>query len=397
MRLSIIILMILIVPLFIIAQDNEIWYKIRYNNNDEHLLSYVQEGKIEADRNNPGIGWIKKSNYQKYSNYFELIKLDEENRTIKPYSAKLYPDSIGQVLETYILPSQVESVRGLGFDGKYFWIADADINNEKIHKLDPGNNFSVVHTFVSPGSGSLLPWGVACDGKTLYIADGLQDAIFKSDTLGNILATLTSGGPLSTGLGYRTNELWNADLGDASVFPAIPERIYKKDTLGVPLAAYNLTDGINGVAGNDSIVFVGRNRFNGEIIQAMNPTNFTELFSFPSPLQYPNGLAFDGFYLWICGNHLGQKLIVKVDVGSKLPPPEPVNFSNFELVENGMFNNRFEAAFDSEGNVHIVYATQFETNSYTKDIIYATNKFHIIFIKVMMGEYIYFETRKRIS
>ena len=93
---------------------------------------------------------------------------------------------------------------------------------------DPNNNFNVVHSFVSPGTGSLLPWGVACDEKTLYIGDGIQDAIFKTDTLGNILATLPSGGPLSTGLGYRTSELWNSDLGDPFVFPVIPERMFKR-------------------------------------------------------------------------------------------------------------------------------------------------------------------------
>ena len=243
MKLNFILIVLLMLTFFSFAQNTQTWYKIKYNHNNNYLQSYVQSGIIESEINNPNIGWIKKDYYQKYSKYFNLIKLDEENRIIKPYSVKLNPDSTGQVLETYILPPQVESVRGLGFDGKYFWIADADINDEKIHKLDPNNNFAVLHTFVSPGPGSLLPWGVACDGKTLYIADGLQDAIFKTDTLGNILATLTSGGPLSTGLGYRTNELWNADLGDASAWPPIPERIYKKDTLGIPLAEYDLTDG----------------------------------------------------------------------------------------------------------------------------------------------------------
>jgi len=371
MKLNFIFLLLLILTFFSFAQNTQTWYKIKYNNNDEHLQSYVQAGIIESDMTNPEIGWIKQNNYQKYSTYFDLVKLDEEIRIIQSYSSKVNPDSIGQVLETYILPPQVESVRGLGFDGKYFWIADADINNEKIHKLDPNNNFSVLHAFVSPGPGSLLPWGVACDDKTLYIADGLQDAIFKTDTLGNILTTLPSGGPLSTGLGYRTNELWNSDLGD---FLSIPERMYKLDSLGNQLAMFSLSNTVNGCAANDSLVFYSRNVNNGNDIRVVDPSSFAHKFSFPSPLDYPNGLAFDGFYLWICGLNQGQGYIMKVDVGSKLPVPEPVDFNTFELIENGMFNNRFESEFDSEGNVHIVYATQFETTSDTKDIMYATNK-----------------------
>ncbi|NIT55866.1 MAG: hypothetical protein GWN00_06420, partial [Aliifodinibius sp.] len=55
-------------------------------------------------------------------------------------------------------------------------------------------------------------------------------------------------------------------------------------------------------------------------------------------------------------------------------PPQPIQAPPFKLVEDGYFNNRFNADFDSEGNVHIVYATQFETVSSTKEIIYGTNK-----------------------
>jgi len=275
------ILIFLLVPFFVLAGSGENWYKIKYDVNNLRLISYVHEGIIEADLENPGTGWMTKKNYHHYASFFDLEVIDKKNHIQIPINSKISPDSIGQVLAIFPLPVQVESIRGLGFDGKYFWIADAKTNSEKIHKLDPNNNFNVVHTFTSPGPGSLLPWGVACDGNTLYIADGLQDAIFKTDTLGNILATLPSGGPLSTGLGYRAIELWNADLGDQFGFPSIPKRMYKMDTLGTNLSQYNISNTINGVAGNDSVVFYGRNKNNGEDILLVNPAirrRYTEYF-----------------------------------------------------------------------------------------------------------------------
>jgi len=259
-------LIVLILPFFLFAESSEIWYKIKYNTNNQRLLSYIQEGIIEADLENPETGWIKENNYQKYGSYFDFQKIDENIRTVMPLTAKMNPDSIGQVLEIYSLPATVQSVRGLTFDGQYFYIADADINNEKIHQLDPNNNFNVVNSFISPGFGSLLPWGLACDGDYIYIADGIQDAIFKTDFSGNIVTTFSAGGPLTTGLGHRAGELWNADLGDPFGYPVIPEKMFKMNTMGTILAQFNIPNTINGVAGNDSVVFIGRNKNNGEDI-----------------------------------------------------------------------------------------------------------------------------------
>ena len=126
---------------------------------------------------------------------------------------------------------------------------------------------------------------------------------------------------------------------------------------GSLLASFNLAQTVNGVSGHDSAVFVGHNQYNGQTIEARNPANYGPVFSFPSPLEYPNGLAFDGQYLWICGRHQWQDFIVKVDVGVS-PPPVTVPFDLFELIADGKYNTDSRVAFDSQGFVHMVYSGQ---------------------------------------
>jgi hypothetical protein len=125
MKVLLKLLILLFIPFIVLAQLSEIWYKIEFNESNLKLLSYAQEGIIEADTNNPGTGWMTKDNFMHYSSHFKLKKLGDESRLIHPIISKINLDSIWQVLAIYPLPFQVESVRGLGFDGEYFFITDA--------------------------------------------------------------------------------------------------------------------------------------------------------------------------------------------------------------------------------------------------------------------------------
>jgi len=90
-------------------------------------------------------------------------------------------------------------------------------------------------------------------------------------------------------------------------------------------------------------------------------------------LQYPNGLAFDGQFLWICGYDQGNSYIVKVDVGFLPPTPPPVSFINFDLINDGLINENIHSEFDNDGNVHVVFSSYDSLNSKV-EIRYATNK-----------------------
>lgn len=146
----------------VFAQTEQAWYQVQFDPADTYLQVLKKAGVIEAGQGSPGAGWMTERDFEKYSPFYSLMVLAEESRPIIPFTVSSGPDTLGQVLEVYSLPPQVESVRGLGYDGEYFYIADADINNEKIHKLDPNNNFAVVKTFPSPGPGGFLRWGASC-------------------------------------------------------------------------------------------------------------------------------------------------------------------------------------------------------------------------------------------
>jgi hypothetical protein len=352
----------------------EDWIKVEFDPVNPKILVLVKSGVIESESENSKQGRMLLNDFNYYVQYFNLQPIKKETRQPNPFQLSSSPDSLGEILAIYPMPPQVQSERGMAYLDGYFYIADARTGAEQIHKLDPGDNFRVVKSFLSPGPGSLLPWGVASDGKNLYVADAIHDMIFKIDSTGAIRTIFGAGGPIATGLGYRMDELWNADLGD--FLQGIPPKMYVSDTTGAQLTNYQIPNTINGVAAHDSAVFVSRNQNNGKDIRAMDPATFTQLYSFSSPLDFPNGLAFDGTYLWICGRDGGVQYIVQMDLGidQPPPPPKPIDWRPFTLVEDGMFNNRFDAAFDSEGKIHLVYATQFETVSSTKEIMYGTNK-----------------------
>ncbi|NIT55867.1 MAG: hypothetical protein GWN00_06425, partial [Aliifodinibius sp.] len=255
MRIFTIVLISFFSAISLYADEYQEWIRVQFDPNIAQIQMLVQDGTIEAESNHAKQGWMLESNYRRYSKHFSLQRLASELREVEPHQISISPDSLGQVLATYPMPPEVQSERGLGYDGTYFYVVDADFGNEKVYKLDPNNNFAVVSSFSSPGSGTKIPWGIESDGQSLYMTDAIFDLIFKTDTSGAVIYSFPTGGPLASGLGYRTNELWNADLGDISGSP--PPRVYVSDTLGISLGNYTLANAVNGVAAHDSAIIIG--------------------------------------------------------------------------------------------------------------------------------------------
>ncbi len=342
---------------------------IQYDQKNPRIEMMVRAGVIESD--SPGTGWILPADLENLQKITQVKVLSEETRNVTPLTISQFGDSLGQVIAIYQLPPAVHSAIGLGYQDGYFYLSDFTINNEVIYKLDPNDNFNVVSTFPAPGTGTKNPWGVDSDGRKLYVADGIQDRIFKMDGNGVSLGNIPAQGPLAAGLGYRQGQLWNSDLGQYS--PPIPVAMYRSDTSGASLGSFTLSASTNGVAANDTAVFIARNSANGKIVMIMDPQAFYPKKTFPSPLDYPNGLALDGRYLWISGRDQNLNYMVQIDIGYT-EPTVTVNFEDFDFIADGMFNNRFSADFDGDGNVHIAWATQLGTASNTKNIMYASNK-----------------------
>lgn len=308
--------------LFLFAQPSQKWVEVRFDASLPYLKMLQTAGIIDSEHEGAGQGWMLQRDFERYAAHFSLEKLQESERPFIPLStpAVSEDDTLGQILLMQLLPPAVEGAIGLGYLNEHLYLSDFSINDEKIYRIDPANNFQVVNTFPAPGAGSKNPWGVAASGRVLYIADGIQNLIFITDDSLSVEYIIGTPGPLAAGLGYRFNELWNSDLGDFT--SGVPQRMYVSDTVGTLLNQYTTNITNNGVTAHDSAVIVARNKNNGQVVIGYDPGTYQQLYAFPSPLEFPNGLAFDGTYLWMSGNHLGGRYIVKISLG--LSPPAPV-------------------------------------------------------------------------
>ncbi|RMG65318.1 MAG: hypothetical protein D6715_08640 [Calditrichaeota bacterium] len=344
------------------------WLKVGLPEDNPRIEAFIRAGVILVERDEHDAGWMRKSDYLRQQPYLKLPVLDAQIRE-EPRSR--FADTLGQVLAVYRLADSLSTPAGLAILNGMFYLSDFTTGRERIYQLNPADSFKVVQWWPAPGSGYTLtlPWGLASDRQqALFLVDGLQGLIFRLDASAQVLANFPAPGPQGSGLGYRNGELWNADFGD---FITIPPRMFRLDTLGAVLNQFPLGQISNGVAATDSLILVGTNKNNGKQILLFEPDLFQPVASFPSPLDFPNGLAFDGRYLWVAGKDQGANWMVKVDLA--LPPPR-LPWTTFPLVTDGRFNNRFNAAFDSQGHVHLVYATQVGTVASSKEIMYATNR-----------------------
>ncbi len=185
----------------------------------------------------------------------------------------------GEVITSYDTPSEYPT--GLGFDGKYIWMADRQA--DKLFCINPVDG-KVVRTLESP---AYWPLGIAWDGKYLWNSDlkGGKDVsedydgiIYRLDPEnGDILQTLAAPSKSPVGLAWDGNYLWSVD---------------------------NLSD---------------------ELIQ-FSPKDGTTLHSFKAPSQNCSGLAFDGKYLWLSDHSLNEIYMVdpltgKVIILTNAPGP----------------------------------------------------------------------------
>ena len=136
--------------------------------------------------------------------------------------------------------------RGLAWDGRYLWCADAS-GEGTLYKIDPSSG-SAVSGIPSPG---MEPSGLAWDGKYLWNLDRIEGKIFQIDprtgTVVNGQGNIPGSGP--TGLTWDGQYLWVADDEAYQLYQIDPD--------------------------------------DGSIVK-----------SIPSPGDFPRGLAWDGSRLW---------------------------------------------------------------------------------------------------
>jgi len=145
-------------------------------------------------------------------------------------------------------PSPGQEPRGLAWDGRYLWCADAG-GEGALYKIDPSNG-NVVAMISPPG---MEPAGLAWDGKYLWNIDRIEGKIFQLESrTGQVMndpgIDVPGPGPTS-GLTWDGSYLWVADDETFQLYRVDPKT--------------------------------------GRIVS-----------SIPSPGEFPRGLAWDGSRLW---------------------------------------------------------------------------------------------------
>lgn len=206
-----------------------------------------------------------------------------------------------------VIPSPTVFTCELTFDGQYLWVGSA--LDSLLYKISPidGSVISSIKTVVE------APYGLAFDGSYLWVADEISKKIYKIQR-SNGNAVFSFDAPFQGfvgGLAFDGENLWHVD--------ADADSIYVISTAGEVLSSRNIdlpTPIALTFAGPD--LWIGDNEVHD--IFRLDTTTWVFLDTLNSPKWFPNGLAFDGQYLWLAENmnSSGQDSIFQIDIG--LPP-----------------------------------------------------------------------------
>jgi PKD repeat protein len=221
------------------------------------------------------------------------------------------PPQAGQYKgEVLILTGQIEVVsqfrspgpnpRGLAWDGRYLWCADAS-GEGTLYKIDPSSG-SAVSAIPSPG---MEPAGLAWDGKYLWNVDRIERKIFQLDSR---TGTVVNGqgidipGPGPTGLTWDGQYLWVADDETYQLYQVDPSDGSIVKSIPAP------GDFPRGLAWD------GSRLWNVDIIEGLyrlDPRSGTATAFYELPFEVTTsrleGMVWGGSYLWIADS-MGDKI-----------------------------------------------------------------------------------------
>lgn len=168
-------------------------------------------------------------------------------------------------------------------EGENFWAADADTG--KIYKLDKDGK--VLSSFDGPGS---TPTALAWDGANLWVADSLDEKIYKLDPAdGKVTGDFASPGPDPQGLTWDGTNLWVVDASTA--------KLEKLDDMGKALESFDSPGEFPA-----GLAFDGENLWMSDSeagLIKIDPAVGKQLSTLRAPGPDPRGLAWDGTYLWV--------------------------------------------------------------------------------------------------
>jgi len=151
--------------------------------------------------------------------------------------------NVGDILKVIETPGPCP--KGLTFDGKHLWLADAF--TDKIYAIEPETGI-VIRSFETPG---YEPEGLAWDGECLWHTDSAENLLYRLEPQsGKAIKIIESSTSNPRDIGWDGTFLWIID--------------HKKD-----------------------------------VLMRVSPVDGSAVRFFDSPAGEPTGLTFDGKYLWV--------------------------------------------------------------------------------------------------
>jgi DNA-binding beta-propeller fold protein YncE len=252
-----------------------------------------------------------------FTNQGQTIKENSDGTNIKNSSSirkmnnKQYYFDNAKIIHQ--VPSPVDLVLDITFDGKNLWITGYD--EDSFYKINPIDG-SILKKI--PWNTNYIARGLTFDGKNLWVINSDVDLIYKIDTInGNIIETFntpTIKNNYPAGLAWDGKFLWHIDAIDGNTSGNDSMRIFKLDTL-LNILKFK-TVKISGNGGG--LTFANGNLWytdNGsDTFSELDTTNFNVIRTIEAPGgNYPNGLAFDGQYLWLA--NADKDSLYQIDIG----------------------------------------------------------------------------------
>jgi len=227
---------------------------------------------------------------------------------VKPWENYFLPKY--NITKSFCAPSGTQP-NGLAWDGENLWMSSYMLNGG-IYKLNPTDG-SVLNRYTPPVAQYDGYGGLTYDGSYLWQADAYGGGIYKlnpSDC--SVVSSIPSPDKYPSDLAWDGSFIWVCGYPSQKIYKISP-------TDGSIISEFNVPQG-TGQAQTAGFSYDGAYLWlsGSSDIFKLNLFDCKVIGSFPAPCSRPDGLAWDGRYLW-CAS-FDQGIIYQIDVGIPVPP-----------------------------------------------------------------------------
>jgi streptogramin lyase len=213
--------------------------------------------------------------------------------------------NLGQVIRSFAAPAGTQP-NGLAWDGNNLWMSSY-ISQSGIYKLDPADG-TVLHKCTPPVAWHEGYGGLAFDGTYLWQADAYGGGIYQLDpTDCSIVHTIPSPGNSPSDLAWDGQNLWVLSYPEQKMFKLDPtdgsivDIFYAPSEIGQAQLAGLTYDGR----------FLWLSTSNYDLLK-IDPSTGQVISSLLTTISRPDGLAWDGSYLWVASFDRARLYLVYV-------------------------------------------------------------------------------------